>query len=139
MIIKNTDEKLLDDFEYQEFLKENPGRGVLKIRTSSASETLPVSDVLVTVTKVVGKNTIVFFDGKTDDSGMINGIVLPTPKRVSNDEEVPKFATYSLRAVHLNNNFDKTYDISLCCGVVAIQYINIVPNVEMEMRMNNGY
>lgn len=140
MIINNSDtEKLNSDTAYQNFLKENPGTGSLKIRTSSASEALPVSGVEVTVSKKIGDNTIVFFQGQTDESGMINGIKLPTPVHVQSDEEVPKFATYDLHAIYKSDNFDKIYKISLCCGVSIIQYINITPNIDTEMRYRNGY
>ena len=139
MVIQSTDEKLKSDQQYQSFLNENPGRGTLKIRATSASEAMPVGNVLITVSKEIGSNIVVFFEGETDESGMINGIVLPTPVRVSSDEEVPEFTTYKLRAIYTADKFDRVYDISLCCGVGVIQYINITPNVQTEVRENYGY
>ncbi|MBR4618285.1 MAG: hypothetical protein IKO49_03170 [Bacilli bacterium] len=140
MIIKSTDlEKLNNDQSYQNFLNDNPGIGTLKIRATSASEAIPINNVLITVSKEIGNNTIIFFEGRTDESGMINGIKLPTPVRVESDEDVPKFTTYQLRAVYSNNSFDKTYDISLCCGVGVIQYINITPDIKAEVRNSYGY
>ena len=127
-------DRLKNDISYQNFLNENPGIGNLKIRATSASEALPIKDVKITISKDIGDNTIIFYEGVTDDSGMINNIKLPTPVRVSSDLEVPNFATYTLRAEYIPDEFDKIYDISLCCGVGAIQYINITPKVNMEER-----
>lgn len=139
MIIKVTEtEKLKNDQSYQTFLNENTGEGNLKVRATSASEALPVVGVSVVVSKNIGENTIVFFEGTTDESGMINDIKLPTPTKNSNDLEAPKFATYELKATYKLDNFDKTYNISLCCGVSVVQYINITPAVDAEMRINYG-
>ena len=130
----NEVDKLENDSSYQKFIKDNPGTGNLKIRATSFSEALPIKGVKITISKEIGDNTIIFYEGLTDDSGMINNIKLPTPVRVSSDLEVPNFATYSLRAEYDIDGFDKIYDISLCCGVGAIQYINITPKVNMEDR-----
>lgn len=127
-------EKLKNDSAYQTFLNNNPGMGNVKVRATSASEAFPVSGVSVTVSKVIGDNTIIFFEGKTDESGMINGIKLPTPSKNTNDLEVPIFTTYKLRAVYNPDQFDKTYDIALCCGIGAVQYINITPKINPEVN-----
>jgi len=139
MIIRISEtEKLQNDPAYQEFVRNHPGTGFLKIRASSAGEAIPIEGVKITVSKEIGDNTIIFFEGITDDSGMINGIKLPTPERIQSDEEVPRFAAYDLHAVYEKQNFDKLYNISLCCGFGIIQYINITPDVESEMRDYNG-
>ncbi len=132
MNININDATLESDVAYQEFLKENPGRGLLKVRASSASEAVPVEGVEVIVSKDIGNNKIIFYDGKTDESGMINGISLPTPPKVTNNEAVPKFANYNLEAIYGPSNMDKNYNISICCSISVIQYINITPNVEKD-------
>lgn len=121
-IIKN-------DPTYQEFLKNNPGRGFLKIRATSASEALPVSGMRIVVSKVIGANNVIFFDGETDSSGMINGITLPTSPKITNNLEPPEFTEYNLVATYELENFKKIYTISLCCSVSVIQNINVTPNI----------
>ena len=134
MIIQSENNEILqNDSAYQDFLKENPGRGTLKIRTSSASEAMPIKDVTIIVSKKIGNNTIIFYEGLTDNSGMINDIKLPTPKAIQNDEEQPNFTSYQLHAIYEPDKFDKYYEVSLCCGFSVIQYINITPNVETEV------
>ena len=72
----NVDDLSLKSNElFQEFLRNNPGRGYLKIRATAASEALPVSGVSIVVSKKIGNDNIIFFTGQTDNSGMINGIV----------------------------------------------------------------
>ena len=136
MIIKVDDIK--DDNIYNEFLKDNPGRGTLKIRVTSASEALPVSGVNVVVSKEIGNDTYIFYEGQTDSSGMINNIKLPTPVRITSNLEVPNFTSYKVRVLYSKDKFDKTYEISLCCGSGLIQYVNITPNVSVEEADSNG-
>lgn len=140
MIIKSTNTDLLsNNRDYQLFLSQNPSRGTLKVRASSVNEALPISNVKVVVSKKIGNDTIIFFEGQTDNSGMINGIKLPTPRKIQNNEEVPIFTEYDLEATYEPSNFYKKYGISLCCGITIIQYINIIPGVNYEMRNYNGY
>ena len=135
MVISVNDiDKLKNNQDYNQFLEDNPSIGVLKVRATSASSALPVSGVDVIVSKEIGNNTIIFYEGKTDNSGMINSVKLPTPPRISSDLEVPKFATYKLEAKYSPDKFDRMYNISLCCGVSVIQYINITPLVNIEDR-----
>lgn len=131
-------DEIKDDAIYNEFLNENPGRGTLKIRVTSASEALPVSGVNVIVSKEIGNNTYIFYEGQTDSSGMINNIKLPTPVRITSNLEVPNFTSYQVRVEYLKDKFDKTYEISLCCGSGLIQYVNITPNVNVEEGSSSG-
>ena len=134
MNINVDDPKLKSDEEFQKFLEENPGRGFLKVRATSANDAVPVEGVNVIVSKKIGDNNVIFFSGQTDESGMINGIVLPTPKKVLSDEDIPKFTKYELEAIHKDLNFDSKYEISLCCSVSVIQYINITPDINLEVK-----
>lgn len=135
MNISVDDPILSDDQAFQEFIRNNPGRGYLKVRATSANDAIPVAGVEVTVSKKIGNNNVVFFQGQTDNSGMINGIVLATPSKASSDLEAPSFTDYELRAIYEKENFDKLYKISLCCRASVIQYINIIPNVK---EVENG-
>lgn len=139
MIIKSTDINLLkNDTEYQSFISNNPSRAFVKVRASSVNEALPIKDLEVTISKKIGNNTIIFYEGKTDESGMINGITLPAPIKVKTNEDIPEFTKYDLNATYLKTNFKKTYQISVCCGITVVQHINIIPYVSQE-RNNYGY
>ena len=127
-------EKLQNNQAFQDFLKANPGVGTLKVRVSSINKALPVEGVDLVVSKIIGEDTIIFFEGQTDESGMVKNIKLPTPNGNPNDEVAPEFTTYQLHATYDKENFDKIYDIALCCGTSVIQNINITPEVDIEMR-----
>lgn len=129
-----SDKSLLDDKAYQDFLKENPSYGFLKIRASAANEAVPISNIKIKVSKEIGNNNVIFYEGITDESGMINNIKLPSPVKITSDLEKPKFTDYKLTAINEMENIDKEYTISICCGITVIQYINIIPKVSGEIR-----
>ena len=115
---------LFDDFVktsyYENFMKTNSGSGMLKIRAYAASLALPVSDLEVIVSTVVGDMNVIFFDGKTDKSGMIDAIELPTPP-LGNNLIVPNAITYKIVCGN-NDFFVNMYD-----GICVVQNINYVP------------
>ena len=138
MIIKISDiETLKNDVDYQEFILQNPSTGFVKVRASFANEALPIKGLKVTIQKKIGNNTIIFYEGETDESGMINGIKLPTPMKVKSNEDIPQFSNYELNATYEPSGFNKTYTLSLCCGITVVQYINVTPRVNYE-RYYNG-
>ncbi|MBR1481904.1 MAG: hypothetical protein IJ598_02930 [Ruminococcus sp.] len=64
--------------EYDEFVREYPGRGSLKVQTSVASEAFPIAGAFVDVVLCYkGKRYSIYHD-VTDDSGIVNEIVLPS-------------------------------------------------------------
>lgn len=121
-----TDKLLENDSSFQEFIRESPGTGYLKIRATSANEAVPVEGLNIKVSKEIGNNKVVFFEGKTDYSGMINDIVLPAPMAITDVLVEPKFNTYKVEAK--NENINQEYEISICCGFTVIQYINVTPS-----------
>ncbi|MBQ8132754.1 MAG: hypothetical protein IJ193_09715 [Bacilli bacterium] len=131
-----TDDRLKNDADFMEFMQNNPGYSTLKIRASAANEAYPISGVKVVVTRIIGTNEVIFFDGETDSSGMINNIILPSPKAIQNDLEVPQFTEYQVSAIDDNYGYNKTFQVSVCCGITVIQYINITPPVTEERYGN---
>ena len=56
---------------YKNFIKENSGNAYLDIRTSAASEAIPISGVKIIISKIIDNNKIIFYEGLTDSSGML--------------------------------------------------------------------
>ena len=56
-------QNLVNSPEYQEFLKNNPGRGYLNIRVYTASQAIPISNLKVVVSTVIGANNVIFLWG----------------------------------------------------------------------------
>ena len=133
-----TDESLKNNAAYQEFVRNNPGQGFLKIRASAANQAVPISGIKIKVSKQIGDTKVIFFEGETDYSGMINNIVLPAPREVISDEIAPKFTDYDLTATGSLQLFNEKYNISVCCGITIIQYINVTPTIFTEIRRYDG-
>ena len=122
---------------YKNFIKENSGNAYLDIRTSAASEAIPVSGVKIIISKIIDNNKIIFYEGLTDNSGMINNINLPTPIINTNDLVVPIGTIYNIEAIY--NDINKNYSILMYNGITFLQNINIVPTIDLiERSKYNG-
>ena len=107
--------------EFTSFSLENTGIGKLKIRAYAANEALPVEGLHIVVTSKIDDKDVIFFDGKTDSSGLIEVIELPAPK---NDDNmiIPKTTTYMI----IVDSKDK-YVVDMYDGICVVQNINYVP------------
>ena len=122
------DSSVQNNPSYQRFVRENPNVGFLKIRASSANAAIPVSGIRIKVLKEIGGMNVIFFEGETDDSGMINDIRLPSPKGVLSDEDIPNHTEYELKAVGSVQNIEREFWVSIFPGITVIQYINVTPS-----------
>ena len=123
------DEDFINSDIYKDFLKENPVTGNLRIRAYAANQALPISGIRVVVSKEFDNNTLVFFDGFTDDSGLIERLSLPAPKLDSNDMNVPNKATYDITATYVTDNITTRYKVNIYENVCVVQNIVIVPEM----------
>lgn len=123
---------------YKRFMEENPGRGTLLIRASAAKEAIPIANLDITVRKTIDKYNVIFFQGKTDSSGMIKNLFLPTPAQNINDLTIPPSTNYEIIATDKNNNIQNTYIVNMYNNICVIQNINITPLME-ERRLYYGY
>lgn len=121
------DENFKNTEAYRSFMNDNPANGYLKIRAYSASEAIPVRGLKITVSTEYEGNTIIFFDGVTDTSGVIEKIILPAPKLNSDNMNVPSRITYDINATYEPNLVDLKYQVNIYEDVFVIQNINIVP------------
>ena len=117
--------------KFSEFLKENPGYGYLKVRTSMASEAMPLKGVHILVSLTYKDEDIIFFDGFTNESGIVEKIKLPTPILDDNNLIKPKKITYVVTVEY--KDFISSYNISMYEGVCTNQNINI------PFEVANGY
>ena len=62
--------------EYQEFIKENPETGLLKVQAFTADQAIPLPNTKIFITKQIGDNDVLFFSGETNSSGIIDKIEL---------------------------------------------------------------
>ena len=119
---------------YKKYMENNPGRGTLMIRASAAKEAIPIQNLNITVSKIIDNYNVIFFEGKTDNSGMINNLSLPTPAQNLNDLTIPASTTYEINAVSEEKNINQIYKVNMYNNICVVQNINIIP--QMNERRN---
>ena len=119
------DENLINSSEYQEFIRNNPSYGSLTIRVSTASGAIPISNLKVTISTVIGKNNVIFFEGYSDSSGIIESISLPAPRLNQDDLVIPNGTTYNILATYVPDNLSKNFEVDIYEGVNVVQKINV--------------
>lgn len=132
-------EEFKDSSIYKNFVNINNGKGVLRIEASTANEAYPLEGVEVIIYKILDGNKVIFYKGVTNDSGIIDGIVLPTrkiDKEVENVSDIV-FTTYDLEAKYSKYNFNKMYDVSIFDDIKVIQPITISVNDLIEGEEND--
>lgn len=110
---------------YQEFLKENPESGILKVQVFMANQAIPIANVNILIEKEISNVTLDFFNGMTNESGIIEAISLPAPKIEDND--IPKYVSYQLIVKHPNYQGPTTYTIPIYSGQKMLQYVVLKP------------
>ena len=121
------DENFINSDIYKSFIKDNPVNGYLKIRAYSASQAIPVRGLKIVVSTEYNGDIIVFFNGFTDTSGVIEKITLPAPRLTSDNLDVPSKIVYDIKATYPNNLVDLKYQVNIYEDIFVIQNINIVP------------
>ena len=119
---------------YVSFMNEHPSKGNLRVKASAASGAIPISGVKIVVTTLIENNNVIFYEGETDSSGLIDRISLPAKKLDSNNLEIPDKTVYSIRATYVPDNLSMTFNVNIYEGICVVQNINIVP----ELRLIEG-
>lgn len=128
------DENFKNSLIYTNFINEHPSRGSLRIKASAASGAVPISGVKIQVTKEIENKIVIFYDGETDNSGLIEKISLPAKKLDTNNLEIPEKTVYNVKATYVPDNISMNFDINIYENINVVQNINIVP----ELRIIEG-
>lgn len=129
-----TDSNFISTIVYKKFMIENTGRGILNIRASFANQALPITNLKVVVSKEIENYNVIFYEGVTNISGLIEKILLPTPPKENDDLIAPKNTTYKITTLY--NNMEYTYVVNMYDGIYVVQNINIVPSNERKYYVN---
>ena len=124
------DEEFVNSSAYQDFLSTNKGRGYLKIRAYAANQAIPISGLKILVNKKIDGYNVNFFEGYTNESGVIENISLPTQKQSDNDLIAPKSTAYEIIATYSVDNTTATFIVNVYDNLYVIQNISIVPNMQ---------
>ena len=71
--------------EFEGYINSHPGRGSLRVQVSAANRSFPVKNVFVEVAVNDGGVRYSLYQDATDESGIVNEIVLPTCKAGDNN------------------------------------------------------
>ena len=111
----------------EDFLKENPSRGVLRVQAFRGNQAIPVKGVDVTVSRRLRDGTnYVFYTGTTDESGLVDAIALPASERQQSVEpgEPHPDAAYQLVARH--PEFETvTATVNIFPGIKTVQPVQL--------------
>ena len=125
------DENFKNSQLYQNFISANPSRGYLKIRAYAASQALPISNLKIVVSKKINNNNIIFFEGTTNSSGVIEKISLPAPKLDTNNLDKPSSTSYEITASYNEDNITNVYRVNIYENIYVVQTISVVPNLNV--------
>lgn len=131
-------EEFKNSSTYKNFININNGKGILRVEASTASEAYPLKEVEVIISKKLDGNKIIFYKGVTNDSGIIDGIILPTREMNSEVEDASDilFTTYDLEAKYPKYGLEKMYDVSIFDDVKVIQPITFPVTDLIEGEQN---
>ena len=124
-----SDENFKNTDIYKEYIGINNGQGYLKIRAYTASQALPISNLKIIVSKTIENNNIIFYEGITNSSGIIEKIILPAPKQGSDDLIKPSSTIYDIKATYENTT--NTYKVNIYDNIYVVQTINLVPTMNV--------
>ena len=122
-----SDSEVLNSDYYKNFIRINSGKGNLKIHAYAASEALPVSGLKVVVSSLIENKKVIFYEGYTDASGMIETLSLPAPKLSFDNLSVPTTVSYDIDASFKGENLPIIFHVNMYDGVCVVQNINYVP------------
>ena len=115
---------------YKTFIQDNPTTGRLKVEVFTAYQAIPISDTEIIITKDIDNQKVLFYRGFTDESGMIENILLPAPEENKDYKpgDTPNFTEYDLTAIHEGFERIKKYDIAIFGNLGIIQYVKMIPD-----------
>lgn len=126
-------EVIFDKEKYQSFIDENNGTGTLKVQAFVANQAFPLQGIDVKVFKNIGDDKVVFFEGETDSSGIIDDISLPAVVSKENVEQASDiiYTTYNIEAINPETKEKKEYEIAVFSDLKIIQSIRFSNNYLM--------
>lgn len=119
------------DADFNSFIRENNERGELRIQAFRGEQVLPSEGVNVLITKRIGDTDYIFFEGETDQSGIIDNIILPAPPiRNSLEYGQPDSTVYYLLTATKDLYDTIEREIEVFSGIKTIQ--------PLRMTQRNG-
>lgn len=115
---------------YKNYINQNPAESFLSIRAYAANRALPIKGLKIVVSKIIDNTKVIFFNGETDESGLIERIALPTPYVSANDLEIPASQNYDIEASYEEQKL--LFNIIMYANIPVNQNINVVPLIRLD-------
>lgn len=126
------DKDFMESDIFREFIRNNPAKGNLRIRAYAANQAIPISGVNIVISTMANDNTrIIFFEGATNESGVIEKISLPAPRLNGDNLIAPEKTEYEIEATYNPDNVKAIYKVNIYEDVCVQQNINIVPELKV--------
>ncbi len=126
LTISQNSNSFYEEMTYQEFLNTNLGTGKLKVQTLIGNTYFPISHVKIQVYKIFNQEKKIFYSGYTEESGLIDSILLPTPVR--RQDYLNGASIYQIEATHPNYQTVQIEKVYVYDGIKSIQKIEMIPN-----------
>lgn len=111
--------------QFPEFSLENSASGILKIQAFATNQAFPLQGVEIEISKIIDGEKVIFYQGVTDDSGIVDQIVLPTkiPKKAVEQASDVIFTTYTVTAKYPDSDLKRVYEVGIFDNIKVIQPI----------------
>ncbi len=123
-----------EEVSYEQFLSDNTESGVLRVQATAGTQSIPLSNVNVTVYKDFSDGRHVFYTVTTNSDGVADSMVLPAPPRdnsvIGNGESA--YADYSVSADREGMRGVTVENVPVFSGVKSIQPL-ILTNLPTEV------
>ena len=115
---------------YEQFLQHNRQSGEMRIQAYAGRQARPVADADVVISRQFTDGRHVFFEGKTDESGVLDGIQLPAPDPALSESPAgtPPYATYDIRVSHPGYRTEIYLEAPVFPGIKSIQPVRFLPD-----------
>lgn len=130
------DEEFKNSSLYKDFIKLNSGQGYINIRAFAASSAIPISNMNIVISTNINNNKVIFFEGKTNQSGVIENIKVPAPTIKENNLTAPPSTIYEINAIL--DDINKIYKVKIYDKLTVIQNISIVPDTILKAGVFYG-
>ena len=108
---------------YESFRSRNTSAGWLRVQAFAGPQTLPVPDADVLVTRDFVDGVRRFASGKTDGSGILDGITLPAPDNTlaQSPGTIQPYTLYDIRVSHPDYRTEIYNQVPIFPGIKSIQ------------------
>ncbi len=113
------------------FLSENYARGTLRVQAYAAQGLFPIQDAVVEVSAVLDGTTLPLYRRYTDESGVVDGLILPAKPKIDSQREETASGSgtlYTVSVYHPQYRSLTGHRVVIYDGVVTIYPALMFPN-----------